>query len=253
MNSSNEVVYITSFSRKIYETSGKDLLASHAHNKIPSQIIAYSENVIPGIRQLNTEVLQKFLTTFSDYIPKDFGGKSRKCNCQGSHKHGCHWSLWNRNAFRWYHKVATLVQCLSDIPKETKYLVWMDSDCRFIAQNTTQQVANTVGGWDAAYLQGATREAAETGFIVFNLKLHGAEVIQEWDARFWSKQFLNDHRWDDGYQFTRLIQTTNFSFRDMVAGLTGCKKVIVGRCPLINNFVQHNKGIHAKSGLGIQP
>lgn len=255
------VNYITSFSHKLYETTGKRLVGSYAKWQInlakdASLLYQYSEEDGLG-RRINPEYLDWYLNTFKHLIPPNLGGTARPCGCitdlysakASKHKVGCHNTLWNRNAYRWFHKVAALKTYIDGLNSSNTpdYLVWLDCDCFFKQTLPNQFIADLCADYDICYLKGTKREAIESGILIFSMDHYnnkwGTDIIQSWFNWYKLKWFLKEHRWDDGYILTKIVSDGLYKTKDLVA------KKALGRpaddCPL-TPYIGHNKGTHVR-------
>lgn len=237
------LLFVTCYNQKLYESSGHKLRRSAQFFKnLPFK--TFSEDAAPADHKIEQDYLSHFLRQYKQYIPEKYGGSSPPCNCGIKHEYACHHSLWNESAFRWFKKVVTLYQCL-DLPYD--YLVWIDADSFFKKTLSEEVIKKTLEENDVAYLRGETREAIETGFIIFNFsKGTGQAIIREWFRRFMSGVFLTDHRWDDGFQFTRVINNGRWKGLDLATGYSGSNPAAF--CSL-REYFQHNKGSHARKRI----
>lgn len=249
--------YLTSFSRKLYETTGKNLVKSYGQCQIklgePNWLLQYSEDDGVG-RPINPEYLSWYLNTFKHLIPPNLGGTAKGCICgvkpgkatfKVVHEPGCHNTLWNRNAYRWFHKVVALKTYIDGLNSSNTpdYLVWLDCDCYFKQHLPNQVIADLCDKYDICYLKGTKREAIESGILIFNLKEDGASIIIQWFWRYQKQFFLADNRWDDGYQLTKVVESTLFLCKDLVAGKPVSRPA--DDCPL-TPYIGHDKGTHVR-------
>lgn len=249
--------YLTSYNAKLYEATGKLLERSFSNYQAkagnPNLLLAYSEDN-KGTRRINPDYLNWYLQTFKHLIPPNLGGTAKGCICgvkpgkatfKVEHKPGCHNTLWNRNAFRWFHKVAAIKTWLDSLNSSNTpdYMVWLDCDCYFKQHLPNSVIEDLCGTAELCYLKGKKREAIESGILIFNLKEDGAAVITQWFWRYQKQFFLADNRWDDGYQLTQVVNDTLFICKDLVKGKA------IGRpaddCPL-TPYIGHNKGTHVR-------
>ena len=247
-----KVTYLTAYNKKLYEATGKNLAKSWLQYQMQPNIelIPFSED-INAVNPISPDYLDWYFQTFNHLIPSNLGGTAKPCKCpdmglKGKTLHipGCHWTLWNRNAYRWFHKVAAIKTWLDDHykPENCDYMVWLDCDCYF-KQHLPNSVINDLAfDSDLCYLQGKKREAIESGILIFNMLLDGKEVIEEWMRVYESKEFLNDNRWDDGFQLT-IVKNRGFTGCDLVAGKTISRPA--DDCPL-TPYIGHNKGTHVR-------
>jgi hypothetical protein len=257
------VNYITSFSHKLYETTGKRLVGSYAKWQInlakdASLLYQYSEEDGLG-RRINPEYLNWYLTTFKHLIPPNLGGTAGGCICATrskgitagkiNHQPGCHNTLWNRNAYRWFHKVAALKTYIDGLNSSNTpdYLVWLDCDCFFKQTLPNQFIADLCADYDICYLKGTKREAIESGILIFSMDHYknkwGSDIIQSWFNWYRLKWFLTLPRWDDGYVLTKVIKDGAYEDKDLVARKATSRPA--DDCPL-TPYIGHDKGTHVR-------
>lgn len=253
--------YITSYNSKLYAATGKWLERSYSEHQAkfgsPSLLLAYSEDEA-GTRRINKEYLNWYLTTFNHLIPPHLGGAAKMCKCPSTfpkggtsvnkinHKPGCHSSLWNRNAYRWFHKVAALKTYIDNLHSGNtpEYLVWLDCDCYFKKHLPNQFITDLCADYELCYLKGTKREAIESGILIF--KMHdnsGCDIIQCWFNWYRLEWFIKEPRWDDGYILTQVVKKAGYDVRDLVS-----RKAIsrpADDCPL-TPYLGHNKGDHVR-------
>lgn len=238
------LVFVTCYNAQLYHSSGHKLKRSAQFFKnLPFK--TFSEDTAPADYKINQTALDSFLQAYQEYIPEKYGGSSSPCECPkkrfGKHEYACHHSLWNESAFRWFKKVVTLYQCLE---WTYDYLVWIDCDSFFKKTLPEGKVIQALDGTDVAYLKGTRREAIETGFIIFDFSSgRGQEIIKKWMGRFRNGIFLTDHRWDDGFQFTRVLQNGRWKTKDLAENYDGPSPA--DHC-ILKEYFQHNKGSHAR-------
>ena len=263
------VVYVTSFSPDLYVASGKNLVESfmtvHRAAFPGDELLICHEGKIALPRDdglmfadLDTdEYLQDWLTANADIIPDYLGGNAEECRCKGrekrhaTHTHGCHWAWMNRNASRWFRKVASLRSAV-DVGFRCNYLVWLDSDTIFTAPLPESYLREQLTRAAMFYFRGH-RPAVESGILGL-CPANGADtLIDELCVRYESA-FRFDERWDDGYQIAKLVEETKIPTVDLVHPTkyaSGKRKTnnVIPTTDIVK-YVSHFKGLHGTK-LGI--
>lgn len=253
-----KIDYITSYNAKLYEATGKQLERSFSEHQAGKAgnvnlLLAYSEDQ-KGTRRIDKDYLNWYLNTFKHLIPPNLGGTANDgCSCLYSeknnkikHRDGCHNTLWNRNAYRWFHKVAALKTYIDSLNSSNipDYLVWLDCDCYFKQHLSNQFIVDLMGTKSLAYLRGSKREAIESGILIFRLnRCSGVTLIEEWFNYYKSEHFLTFPRWDDGYVLTMLVSMWRAACIDLVRGKAISRPA--DDCPL-TPYIGHNKGTHVR-------
>lgn len=256
-----EILYLTSFNKELYEASGKKLIESYKKtNQLQySNLLCTYENMpLPVDENIiffditNNKILTNFLNLYSDKIPKYLGGKTEPCKCKNpcgkqtkDHIRGCYFTWWNRNCFRWFKKVVSLVEAAFS---SAKYLIWIDSDCEFKKQITSDFIKNLFQDNTVIFMKGNGRIVDETGFFGIKLDTKGREFINRLYDFYMNGDVFNLIRWDDGYVFTKLHQRMYpyIKSRDLVLNSNGSR---VMERSLIKQYVIHNKGIHGEKKI----
>jgi hypothetical protein len=261
--------FVTSFSPDLYSGSGRALLASFRSSGQEGRLMVCHEaqtawdpaddsSVACGrflaVDLAKDDFLQEWLHLHRRIIPDYLGGQAQECSCKGreerhaKHKHGCHWQWMNRNASRFFRKVAAFRLAAKQATQ--RYLVWLDSDCVIHKPLTDERLAAELRGDGFLYCRGH-RPAVESGVLVFDLEQGGNQVIKALMRRYVSA-FRSDERWDDGFQIARLIdlklvrQTRDLVHPTKYRGKTN--NVIP--TTWLAEFVTHRKGTHG-TGLGL--
>jgi hypothetical protein len=257
------------------------LLKSFTKTKAPGRLFVAYEGAPPDEISSKFDYydlgLDSFLQTWleenKDVIPEYLGGLAPECSCPGreerhaKHSHGCHWQWMNRNASRFFRKVAALKAAVpaADAHK-ARYIVWLDSDCRFVAPLPEHYLQNVLGDVGFFYFRGH-RPAIESGVMGFDLSGSGREMIEITAKCFSSKSYRTYDRWDDGFIWTKMVEEhPEIGAVDMVKkhmrqlaheqrkayGLLPGRKPSNNVMPMttINTYVIHAKGSHG-SGMNI--
>jgi hypothetical protein len=261
-----KTVWVTSFSAKLYEASGRELVESYvrtgscgimvvAPEGLNGIDLPESEGNVSRLPDLSTDIwLTDWLRRYAKHIPVDLGGKwSGPCKCKhpgnphARHKLPCPGYWFCRHASRWYRKIVALKRVLDTAPCQRR-LVWVDADVVFDKRVDESVVDSWFGEHDLFYLKGPKREEWETGVVGYQ-GLKGLDFIETIWNRYLVGLFLKDSRWDDCYQ-SRMALKTRPDVRavDLATGSSGHSDV-VPHSPL-GRYLSHFKGRHGRV-LGI--
>lgn len=269
MGVSPTIQYVTSFGPDMYHASGSRLLDSLLAAKIdPKTICVCYEGALlkelkrkaPGLLHLSRSLddypfLVRWLQDNRDRIPDYLGGLTKMCDCPGAelrHKRHrnprCHWTWMNRNASRWFRKVASYRVAMGN---ECRYLIWLDADCRLHKPFDERFCQDTLKGKALAYCCGH-RPAIESGVLIFDMSAGGEIVIRRLCDRYVLKRYAEDERWDDGFQLTRLMLDELTDLGVDLVHPTKWRGVTNDVIPttVLSAYVSHDKGRHGKK-LGI--
>lgn len=235
------LIFVTCYNKKLHIASGLKLVRSAQFFKnLP--IETFAEDDAPAKHKIDQQILKTFLVENHSNIPEKYGGGLAPCQCLQKHVFACPNGLWNFSAYRWFHKVVTLYQTTSLF--QCDYLIWIDCDSFFKRQLPEEKIKEVMNGAAIGYLHGNTREAIESGFLIFDFSSgQGQEIIRQWYSRYERGVIFTDHRWDDGFQLTKLLKIGRWKKTDLAQDYIGYDPA--SRCSL-SDYFQHNKGSHAK-------
>lgn len=271
------ILTVTSFSPDLYQASGKRLLRSFVNVGQGGHLFIAFEKEQPDIEHssfINYDLsrdpfLRAWLEANKDIIPDYLGGRAPECKCPGrevrhaKHKFGCHWQWMNRNASRFFRKVAALRSALSEaVQRKFRYILWLDSDCVFQRSISPADVSAFLKGSGYFYFRGH-RPVIESGIMGFDVEGDGAKMIKCVADCFASKDFRAYDRWDDGYIWTKMVEKhKELKTADLVKSaalkLTAKEKQALGFkkdgtppnhvIPLteMNKYINHCKGEHGR-------
>lgn len=258
------VLYVTSFNPELYAVSAHELLDSFIRVGQVGPLLCCYEGAKPARPEPNFQwhnldtdpFLQDWLVANRDVIPEHLGGTTKMCDCpnatqrHATHKKGCYWQWMNRNASRWFRKVASLRHAAR---QGSPYVIWLDADVVLKQAIPSQYLSDRLQRLGVLCFRGH-RPAVEAGLVGFNLKTGGQIFIEKLCQRYTSRDYLKYERWDDGYQMAMLLDEKACRFRDLVhptkhkAGRLKTNNVIP--TTQFVRYIDHRKGRHG-TGLGI--
>jgi hypothetical protein len=257
----NNVLYVTSFAKDMYDASGRRLLDSFIKYNPQATLLVCSENIqldiniqYPNIIVYPLETskfLQEWLIENNDVIPDYLGGKATKLSDPKLFE-----SEWNRKASRWFRKIASLEYALTRYQDQYKYILWIDADCYFTQGLKSTTIQSIFGNSGAIYHLGKRRIESKTGIesgvIGFQSIGGGFILLQRVIDCYTSKQYLKYPRWDDGYVFRQILIEDNLKplkhkATDLVTKNKSTGKVIANG-PFAS-YIKHEKGKHASQGI----
>lgn len=265
------VLWVTSFGPDMYRATGRNLVSTFLNSGTAGELVAFAEGMVADppavpapdrvtVRHLDGDPwLDGWLRANRDIIPRALGGAAGPCQCPTAgdphardHKPRCVGQWFNKNAARWFRKVASLRLALAhaDARKaRPDALIWVDSDCVFRRKVVPAEAGRWFGSADVFYLQSARRKAIESGVIGFRTNPGGREFLSRVFRLYESGDFRAEARWDDGYIFTVVkdrgkdLKAVDLAFR------TTGRAEVVPNSPLAP-YLAHYKGRHGR-GLGL--
>lgn len=270
----DDILTVTSFSADMYAVSGKPFIDSWREVRQPGRLMVCAEGMdndrpnspeylgMEWYRLDQDPFLLKWLHDNRDAIPRHLGGTTEQCQCKDAHlmhskhhKRGCYWQWMNRNASRWFRKVAALVHVI-DLPNRPNFVLWVDADSTFVKPVTGDLLRRQLGTAGVFYFKGH-RPAVESGLLCFNINKMGALAIDTIRRRYVSKEYRRDERWDDGFQWGRVFRGLNAErpgyAKDLVhpTELKGVTNHVIPET-LMGQYITHDKGRHSRgAGAGI--
>lgn len=267
---SGRVLWVTTFARDMFEPSGKPMLESFLNKKVVGDMLVAAEGVSKeAIKAVSPHLhyydlaadmfLADWLAQHEDVIPQHLGGKHPGiCTCPGGpfdphdkrHTMPCigHW--FNRNASRWFRKIAAQRAALSFAELHNyDVLMWIDADSRFKQRITAETVQSFFKGPTHAmfYLKNK-RPIMECGAMGFNLRLDGQHLIRDVVECYRTGDFKKMRRWDDSAVYQWFVDRATVPCVDIAYGV-GEHAAVVSHSPL-HPYFEHRKGTHGRK-LGI--
>lgn len=259
-----QIVYVTSFAMDMFKATGRKLLDSYKEFGKERPMLVCHEHPgapPPDLKHWDVQAydlgadlfLREWLRDNKDIIPVHLGGKAKECRCpdrhrmHGRHKPRCHYAWMNRNASRWFRKVASWRYAAQAFPDAV--LIWLDSDAVFTARPEPQALLDLFEPGAAVIYCRGHREAAETGIVGFHLQRGGKDFLKDLCHYYTSGRFRKEERWDDGYIVTRRLGSGMYPCLDLVDRERQKDNEAIPYTPLAQWF-RHHKGAHGRK-LGI--
>lgn len=251
-----KVLYVTSFTHKIYEKTGKTLINTYFKTNQTGDLLLCHEKMPPNFSYPTLltynlekdEYLNTWLTNNKDIIPTELGGLATK----ESHPELYDDTIVSTNNYRaskFFRKVASLKYAVDTYGKQYEWIVWIDSDCQFKKSIPIKIYDNLGKKHGYFYFMGNRikheRYGVETGFIGFNIST-GLQVLQEWIDIFSDKKYKKYTRWDDGYVFLMILKERKFR-GGIDIGKQNKSNNPINSPQTFYPYISHDKGIHRRS------
>jgi hypothetical protein len=269
----SEILYVTSFNKKLYEATGHRMVESFTRAKIEGDLlITYEDDIkdlIPhadNFLYLKLEdygFLQEWLEANKEIIPVEYGGLLEGCGCSKipakdhyykDHIRRCPNLGFNRRASLWFRKVAALKHAYDLCNKEGSgysKVVFIDSDVVFKSRISASYINMVFAKSGMFFHLGEHRKrigtGIESGFIGFSKDNRGFEFLEILFDSFVSGDYLKYDRWDDGYVI-RMIWEENPDIPAVdVVGPHPLKPFShVVRYGAFAKYLEHEKGSHTR-------
>lgn len=255
------VLFVTSFNQQLFDASGKVMCQSFLDSKSIGRLMVVSEGMagddIPTDDLItvqpieNMSALKRWEDRNRDIIPKDLGG-SAVCRCRGNpppqskrHMPKCPNKWFNRYACKWFRKVVALNDAMSISKAEV--IIWVDCDSVFKKAITDEVILEALRGKAIGYMKSKDRPVIESGLLLFHRTRGGLQLIESVFSRYMSGKFRDDERWDDGYQWQRVLELDPELRRisiDMATKASGHADVLPHT--IFGSYLEHNKGRHSR-------
>jgi hypothetical protein len=161
----------------------------------------------------------------------------------------CVGAWFNRNASRWFRKMAALRAAAEAYKSHSDLcLVWVDADCEFANPVDERVVASWFAG-TAVFYHKSKRPVLEAGVVGYNLAA-GAEPILRWMLECYdSGNYRGLVRWDDSYVLQKAIEKNPDVPVADLASFVGENAQVIPYGP-VGPYIVHAKGRHGRV-LGI--
>lgn len=261
------ILYITTFNKKMWEVSGKNMVESFLRTNCEGKMLICYEGLKFSIKNFSpdmiakakdsvllynieeSEFLRSWLSENKDAIPPDMGGKANERNCPMA------FLPWNLRAAGWFRKIVTFDYAMNTYGRDFDAIVFVDSDCEFKKGISSNLIEKAFNNTHVFYHWGKHRPqkglGVESGFIGFTMDKQGKEILQYWIDKYKGKEFRRYARWDDGGMFSNvLIERKDIPVNDLVGDYEseGRKSHVVEH-GMFKNYLVHNKGMHRNIGI----
>lgn len=254
-----KLLYVTTFNKKLYNLSGKNLIKTFLEKtKFGKMLVCYedmefesdSDRILSyNINQSN--YFNKWLKDNENNIPELYGGKAKNKDPRflEDKKKGQHWARFR--ASKYFRKIVALNYFLEKYQNEYDFVILIDSDC-ILKKNIDENLINNVFKDNSSmiYFWGRYRRkkinrGPETGFTVYSKINNGYKFAKIICDCFGSGDFLRYEYWDDGYVIGRLIceNKNKFKFKDLITTGVVTTRVMELPSPFFD-YVHHFKNLH---------
>ena len=238
------ILYVTSFNKKLYEATGKNMIESFVKWKVEGDLLITFEDSldleIPKHRKFlfhnldQDPFLKNWLDQNKDIIPTHLGGSFD----------GKFANVFNTRAASWFRKIVAI---RASLDKGYDKIIFVDSDSVFKMMITENYVEEVLEGNSMFYHLGKLRRkndmGIESGFIGWDLNNGGREYLNLVINSFDSGEFRKYTRWDDGYVFRMIVEENpQIKTKDLTKDLESTIEVVPNGP--FKNFVTHHKGVH---------
>ena len=240
---------ITTFNDRLYDASGRDLLASIRTHLPHADLLVYEELDqirldVPTVAIRELPELAMVRENHRDVLASEYGGTADTL------------TGFNRRWYGWFHKIVAQYDALIRRPTEGLTL-FLDCDIRVLKPFDANDILSTVQK-PVGVMRGR-REAVESGIITFDESTPGAAVfVQHVMNLFLDGSFRDLARWDDGFVYGHCLNQYPQFAQDVAAGLTAVDHTnsnghatggqILPVTPWAP-FFEHDKGVHWRKGV----
>ncbi len=266
------VLWVTSFNKEIYRASGKALIESFIATEIYGDLfIGYEndnfaqvgQNIYKYYNLHSSNFAKRWIKENQDLIPVDKGGTMIPCTCadpwakqERLHRPGCYHTWFNRNTYRFVNKIFTLHEALKHYDRTTysyyNYIIWIDADCLFKKQITSDIIEEVIFNdckADLTILRGP-RDFLEAGLVGYNINIiEGYDLLAGYICKYLNREFRKELIWDDCHVLEAVIAQERPIVHDLATTICGKHKDVF-KASLIGEYISHDKGRHGRK-LGL--
>lgn len=254
-----DVRVVTTFNRRLFETTGRRCVESHRRLNPDYEIHAYveaetAEDLAALVQELDAlgavahrledvPSLERLEKRLAPHVPAEYGGDAPDdafLPVPGDEN-----GYWRRNMVRWMRKVVAMHAASAGFEG---VLLWADSDAYAKAPLTRNVLARFFRGASILHLK-AGRPFTETGILAFDLSQPGVHEFMDAMVRFYEdEQFLSGANWSDCIAFdTARTAPGAPPARDVAVYADGGGHVV--QYSPLDRYLAHGKGTHRRSGL----
>jgi hypothetical protein len=258
---SEEIIFITSSTKKMYEFSGIKLLKSFIKHQQNNKLIYFTENFKLDIEHdniiqydiINYPFLKDWLVKFKHIIPIQFGGIYDYTKDKHARKKGLYPQKtkdWNYKCSLWFRKIASLHYTKTFYGNYQK-IIWLDNDCIIQKELNKTFIDSLFANTQMFYFLGKKRKSmdfgVEAGFIGWKKCNQELCFLQKLFEFYINGDFIKEKRWDDGYVIKRLLELHFINYGNDIS--KGSKLINVMEVSYITEFIIHKKGVHWKNNI----
>jgi len=273
----NKPLYITTFNRKLYDATGKNMINSFVNTMTEGNMLICYEDNETGLRrelkkQLGQEAgvvklstgqnfylfdithdptLRKWTEDNADIIPSEYGGRCETFGNLIKNKYGTN---FNRQTARWFRKIITIIYATGKEVPQHELTVLLDCDTIFTQHLPYSIILSALGNNEVLIHLGEHKirrdMGVEAGFLVFKQNSMFPRLVIDC---YMSGDFKRFIRWDDGYVYKKILEENpNIKVIDVVQPhIEQVGGHVICHGPF-RDYVQHLKGIHSRSGLVVK-
>tara|TARA_Y100001938_G_C8074420_1_gene425106 strand:- start:942 stop:1706 length:765 start_codon:yes stop_codon:yes gene_type:complete len=248
---------ISTFNDSMYESTGEGMLKTVEKFLPEANIFIYEElnkNKLkyPSVKVADVPEFQEVYERHNKVIPPSFGGSAEVIHGE---------KFWNKRWFGWFRKVVMNYDAVCNQNFDDDYLVFVDSDIRFMKGFDDDFLKVAMKGGAIGFFRG-NRPAIDSGLVVVDNKNPDVKLFYKRFMEVFQtgEVFTNWKRWDDGFVLTKIFESwpeaigTDFAdgcqhgkYRN-TNGHKTVKQIIP--MTLWRDYVEHDKGIHIRKGIG---
>lgn len=199
--------YITTFNKTLYETSGRELLATLCNYNNINDIIVYTEGLnLPKydtVDIMRSGIIQQMLELYPEKIPTYDGGTKELV------------SGYERRWFQWFRKIVMWYDYTTNCQPDSHEFIFLDCDIRQVSHiHTTPELKGDIN------IMQSTLNGAESGFIPCKCTDMTRHLFRTIIDKFTSGEMFKHDRLDDGYIIGQMRNEFPGIVNDMAADIT---------------------------------
>lgn len=267
------LLYVTSFSKNLYEHSGKRLIESYLKCNIQDPLLICTDDFeyLSPNNKIKSKYIgdEKYLIDWEkankDIIPNKYGGEStislKKLQNdikKYKHKHvtdknreNSRHQFMNYRVKNFFMKIVSLHYALAKYQTDYDILVWIDCDCYFVDNISNLYISNIFDKkYGVIYFEGKNRKLVnngyETGFIAFHKNYDGFELLQRIITCYEDGSFKKYKGWYDGFVIKMICEESTDILKYDMADKINNGNVMNYDNPIFD-YIKHEKGTHIKN------
>jgi hypothetical protein len=238
------ILYVTSFNKHLYNSTGKNLLKTFVSHKTEGDLlITYEDDIdIPKHEALHfynlddDDYLNNWLESNKSIIPVRLGGAF-----EGEFENKFH-----ERAAEWFRKIASLHHAVT---LGYDKIIFLDCDV-VVNKHLPESKINEVFGESSMFYHFGPhrqmhRSGIESGIIGFDMTKDGGKLLNHVFQKYDDGSFEKYTRWDDAWMFTvAVMENPHINTKDIVSRHSRSGHVVADG--ELSEHLQHFKGIHWK-------